>query len=218
MGMSQPGRRAAPGTKRGPPRERRVSLADALFTNTQQKLLRLLYGQPQRSFFANELIGLTRSGSGAVQRELARLLESGLITSEQFGRQRHYRANAKAPIYAELKGIVTKTIGAADPIRHALEPLRKRISTALIYGSLAKGADTAASDIDVLVVGDDLMLEDLYKVLNRVEHALGRKVNPTLLTNNEFMKRRATQGSFVNKVLAAPTIPILGTSGDSTAR
>jgi predicted nucleotidyltransferase len=99
-----------------------------------------------------------------------------------------------------------------------LEPLRKRISTALIYGSLAKGADTAASDIDVLVVGDDLMLEDLYKVLNRVEHALGRKVNPTLLTNNEFMKRRATQGSFVNKVLAGPTIPILGTSGDSTAR
>ena len=113
MGMSQPRRRAAPGTKRGPPGERRGSLADALFTNTQQKLLRLLYGQPQRSFFANELIALTRSGSGAVQRELARLLESGLITSEQFGRQRHYRANAKAPIYAELKGIVTKTIGAA---------------------------------------------------------------------------------------------------------
>jgi predicted nucleotidyltransferase len=218
MGMSSLGRRGAHGAKGRPPRQTQVSLADALFTKTKQKVFRLLYGQPYRSFFANELIALTGSGSGAVQREIARLVDSGLVTSERIGRQRHYRANSNAPIYSELQSIITKTVGAADPIRKALEPLRNGISAALIYGSLAKGADTATSDIDVLVVGDNLMLEDLYSALNPVERALGRKVNPTLLTTDEFMKRRAKAGSFVNKVLAGETIPILGrTNGDSTA-
>lgn len=203
MGISNSARRG--------PRERvRTSLADALFTTTQQKVLRLIYGQPQRSFFANELIELTGSGSGAVQRELARLVDSGLVSSQQIGRQRHYQANTSAPIYEELHGIIAKTVGAADPIRQALEPLRARISLALIFGSLAKGQDSATSDIDVLIVGDDLMLEDVYSAFDAVEKKLGRKVSPTLLTRTEFARRSKVPGSFVSKVLAGQTIGILG--------
>jgi predicted nucleotidyltransferase len=210
MGISQLKRRTTRDGKSSSPGRARTSLADALFTGTQQKVLRLIYGQPHRSFFANELIELTGSGSGAVQRELARLVESGLVTSRQIGRQRHYQANPSAPIYAELHSIVTKTVGAADPIRRALEPLQDRISVARIFGSVAKGEDSAASDIDVLVVGDNLMLEDLYSALQPVEQRLARKVNPTLLTSSEFARRRKTAGSFVSKVLAGPTIQILG--------
>lgn len=116
----------------------RTTLGDALFTTTRQRVLGFLYGQPERSFFANELIGLTGSGSGAVQRELGRLVDSGLVTSRSIGRQRHYQANAGAPIFDELCSIIVKTVGLAEPLRAALGPLGHRITLALVYGSIAK--------------------------------------------------------------------------------
>ncbi|MGQ0835035.1 MAG: nucleotidyltransferase domain-containing protein [Gammaproteobacteria bacterium] len=179
----------------------------------------LIYGQPQRTFFANELIVLTGSGSGAVQRELARLVESGLVTSRVMGRQRHYQANAGAPIFEELRDIVMKTVGAAEPLRAALEPLRDRISLAFVYGSVARGTDTAASDIDLLVVADKLMLEGLYSALEPVERRLGRKVSPTLLTSGEFERRRKASNPFLTKVLSGPRIVLIGDEGvDRAAR
>jgi hypothetical protein len=84
----------------------RTSLADALFTATQQRILGLLFGQPERSFYANELIALTGSGSGAVQRELARLAASGLVVARLIGRQKHYQANPDSPIFADLRRAV----------------------------------------------------------------------------------------------------------------
>ena len=100
-----------------------TSLADALFSGTQQRVLGLIFGQPERSFYATELIGLTGAGSGAVQRELARLAQSGLVTVHPLGNQRHYRANPDSPIYVELCGIALKTVGLAEPLREALAPL-----------------------------------------------------------------------------------------------
>jgi predicted nucleotidyltransferase len=216
MGMSKQKR---PGSlqKADPPSRvaGRTSIADALFKSTQQKVLRWLYGQPQRTYFANELIELTQSGSGAVQRELARLVESGLVTSHRFGRQRRFQANAEAPIFAELCRIVLKTVGAADPIRAALESLGGRISTAMIYGSVAKGSDTATSDIDLLVVSDHLTLEDLYVALDPVEQLLSRKINPTLISTVELQEKRKSAGSFLSRVLDGPTIVLIdhSTSG-----
>lgn len=184
-------------------------LADALFSTTQQRVLRLLYGQPERTFFANELISLLRSGSGAVQRELAKLVESGLVSSRMVGRQRHYQANADAPIFEELRQIVRKTFGAADPLRQALEPLKDRIAFAVMFGSVAKGTDRASSDFDILVVSDHLMLEDLYAALDPAERLLGRKINPLLINSTELESRK--EGSFLSKVLGGPAVPLIGT-------
>ena len=104
-----------------------VGLADALFTTTQQRVLGLLFGQPGRSFFANELIELTGSGSGAVQRELRRLATSGLLTVTRIGNQKHFQANRDSPVFDELCSLVIKTVGLADPIRRALLPLAEKI-------------------------------------------------------------------------------------------
>ena len=102
----------------------RVQLfADALFTTTQQRLLALLYGQPSRSFYASKLIALTGSGSGAVQRELKRLSGSGLVTVTRIGRQKHYQANPGCPVFAELRGLVVKTVAVNDQVRQALEAI-----------------------------------------------------------------------------------------------
>ena len=124
-----------------------ISLADALFSNIQQRVLAYVFGQPERSFFATELIKLAGGGSGAVQRELARLADSGLVTVSRVGTQKHYQANPKAPIFSELCAIAQKTVGLAEPLRSALKPLAKRTAAAFVYGSVAKKQDTAASDI-----------------------------------------------------------------------
>ncbi|HEX9876127.1 MAG TPA: nucleotidyltransferase domain-containing protein [Gammaproteobacteria bacterium] len=189
---------------------RRQSLADALFTSTQQRLLGLLFGQPKRSFFVTELIGLAGAGRGAVQRELSRLEHSGLVSMEKRGNQKYYRANPSASIYKELCSIVRKTVGLQETIRAALEPLDKRIAVALIYGSVAKRADTAKSDIDLLVVADDMTLEELYAYIEPAEKLLGRAINPTLHTKKEFRSRRKSRNAFLKRVLDGPTILLRG--------
>ena len=138
------------------------ALTDALFTSTQQRVLALLFGQPDRSFFVTELMSLADSGRGAVQRELRRLAQSGLVTVTKVGNQKHYQANRDSPLFEELCSIIKKTVGLQEPVRAALEPLRNKISLALIYGSIAKRSDTAASDIDLLLVSDELTLEEIY--------------------------------------------------------
>ncbi|MEQ9450468.1 MAG: transcriptional regulator [Pseudomonadales bacterium] len=177
------------------------SLADALFTTTQQRLLGLLFGQPNRSFFVTEIIDLVDMGRGAVQRELQRLARSGLLLTRRVGNQKHYQANSAAPIFDELCAIVEKTLGIQEMVRNALQPLAQKIELSLIYGSVAKRTDSVASDIDLLVVADELMLEDLNGVLVPVEKRLARKISPTLLTTQEFEQRRVQSDSFVQRVI-----------------
>lgn len=191
-----------------PPRA--AGLADALFTGTQQRVLAWLFGQPERSFYATELIGLAGAGSGAVQRELARLLQSGLVTARPVGNQKHYQANPEAPIYAELCSIVQKTVGLAGPLGEALAPLAARIRAAFVYGSVAKREDTASSDIDLMLISDDLPYSDLYAQLEGVSQRLGRTVNPTLYTPQELAKRVKRKEAFATRVLAQPKLWLIG--------
>jgi predicted nucleotidyltransferase len=206
------------GMKRTPQRTRRpASLAEALFSTTQQRVLGFLFGQPARSFFATELIGLAGGGSGAVQREVARLAESGLITVKSVGTQKHYQANPKSPVYAELCGIAQKTVGLAEPLRKALDPLAKRIKAAFVYGSVAKRSDTAASDIDLMVISDSVSYADLYEAMERMTARLGRTVNPTVYSRRELARRVKQDNSFVKRVLAQPKIWLIGGEGDLSA-
>jgi predicted nucleotidyltransferase len=193
---------------------RPAGLADALFTGTQQRVLAWLFGQPQRSFYATELIGLAGAGSGAVQRELARLAQSGLVTARAVGNQKHYQANPAAPIYAELCSIVQKTVGLAEPLREALAPLAGRIRAAFVYGSVAKREDTAVSDIDMLLVSDDLSYADLYARLEEASQRLGRTVNPTIYTTQELAQRVKRKDAFATRVLAQPKVWLIGGDDD----
>ncbi|MDQ0589644.1 nucleotidyltransferase domain-containing protein [Variovorax paradoxus] len=202
MGKSTP----SPGTHV----EKPASLGDALFTTTQQRVLGYLFGQPDRSFFSSELIKLTGAGSGAVQRELKQLTDSGLLVTSRVGNQKHYQANAAAPIYDELSGIVRKTFGLAGPLRDALEPFAEKIEAAFVFGSVAKKSDTAASDIDLLLISEELAYSDLFLALDAASARLGRTVNPTMFTRKELMRKRKEGESFVSRVLEQPKLWIIG--------
>lgn len=189
-------------------------LAEALFTGTQQRVLGLLFGQPDRSFYATEIIALAGVGSGAVQRELARLAQSGLVTLRPVGNQKHYQANPGSPIFDELCGIIRKTVGLAEPLRQALAPLASQIHAAFVYGSIAKKQDSARSDIDLMLVSDTLTFGDTYLALSEASKRLGREVNPTIFTLRDFARRRQEEGSFVARVLTQPRVWLIGGEDD----
>ena len=189
-------------------------LGDALFAGVQQRVLGALFGNPERSFYGNELLRLTGSGKGALQRELDRLVKAGLVTVRSVGNQKHYQANPEAPIFEELRGIAIKTFGIGDVLRGALLPLAKKIRTAFIYGSVARRADTTRSDIDLLVVSDSLGYQDLIKALQTAERGLGRKISPTLYSAVELAKKRSGKNAFVLRVLEQPKIFLIGSDRD----
>lgn len=186
-----------------------TGLAGALFTTTQQRVLSLLFGQPRRSFFTREVIGLIGAGTGGVQRELKRLVGAGLVVQTSVGNQKHYQANSGSPIFAELCSIVRKTLGVRAELVSAFRPLVDDVIEAFIFGSVAREEDTAQSDVDVLIVSDSLGLEDVYSAMASAEQRLGRRVSPTLYSDAEFQRRKREKNSFVAKILAGPVVVIV---------
>jgi predicted nucleotidyltransferase len=191
-----------------------ISLSNALFSKVQQRVLALIFGQPDRSFYTSEIMRNVQSGTGAVERELSRLQRSGLVSVERIGNQKHYRANQQSPIFAELQSLVIKTVALTEPLRKSLEPCADKIKTAFVYGSVAKGMDTAYSDIDLMVIGDDLNYFELYAALQNVESALCRRVSPTFLSPKDWRRKAAEKGSFIGKVNALPKVFIFGSEKD----
>ncbi|UQE03678.1 nucleotidyltransferase domain-containing protein (plasmid) [Bradyrhizobium japonicum] len=187
-----------------------TNLSDALFSNVQQRVLGLIFGQPDRSFYTSEIVRTVDSGTGAVERELRRLQDSGLVTVQWIGNQKHYRANPDSPVFGELKSLVLKTVGLAGPLAEALRPDADKIQAAFVFGSVAKGSDTAASDIDLMVIGDDLDYSDLYTALQGAESKLHRKVNPLFLRRQDWQRKVSRNDSFVQRISTQPKVFIVG--------
>jgi len=195
----------------------RANLSDALFTQTQQRVLGHLFGQPGRQSTVSELIQATGAGSGAVQRELARLAGSGLLRVEKSGNQKRYSANPDSPIHAELVAIVRKTFGLAEPLKEALAPLVSQLDLAFIYGSVARGQDTSASDVDLLLVSETLGYAEVMAALHPAIERLGRQVNPTIYTRDELAERLRDGNAFVTKLLTQPKLWLIGGEHDLAA-
>ena len=192
-----------------------MSISAALFSDSQARLFGWLLGQPERSYHLSELRRLSGLGSASLQRELSRLVDAGLVLSERVGNLRRFQANQQSPVYTELVALTRKTLGAQPLLREALQPIAARLETAFIYGSVAKQTDTAESDIDLMLVGEDLSLNEILTLLLPLETQLGRKINPNSYTQSEYARRLAEPDSFVNRVLAQPILPLIGKDLDS---
>jgi predicted nucleotidyltransferase len=187
-----------------------TSVADALFSKVRQRVLAVLFGAPDRSFYTNEVIGLAQSGAGAVQRELADLAAAGLLSVRKQGNQKHFQANSASPVFAELRSLVLKTSGLADVLRTALLPIAPQIALAFVFGSMAKQQDTAASDVDLLVVSDTLGYGDVFGALEAASQTLGRTINPALYSAADFQARQLGDNAFINRVMQQPKIWLIG--------
>ncbi len=195
-----------------------VSLPDALFTRTQQRVLGILYGHPEQRFHVSEIITLAGVGSGAVSRELLRLQRTRLVQVRKEGRRKYFQANKEAAIYEELRGLVKKTLGFVETIRAGLEPIKEEIELALIYGSVAKGNDTATSDIDLMIVSDLLHSFEVFDHLIPAMGELRRLIEIRLYAGEEFRDHcKKNQNSFVRRVLEGPTLFVIGSKETADA-
>jgi predicted nucleotidyltransferase len=189
-------------------------LASALFSKVQLNVLGLMLGQPDRSFAISEIIRLAESGSGAVQRELEKLTAAGIVATQVVGKRKFYQANRQSPIFTELHGLVLKTVGLIEPLQKALELYQPKIDVAFVYGSVAKGTDTAKSDIDLMIIGDEIAYGDVFLALHSAEKKLQRPVHPLLMTPEEWRQRRSDSSSFATRIFEQPKMFVLGTADD----
>lgn len=198
---------------------RSTGLADALFSRVQKRVLALLFGQPDRRFQSAELIRLAEGGIGAVHRQLSRLAEAGWVTVFRTGNQKHYQANRACPAFSELHGLVIKTAGLVEPLRQALASKAKAngIRAAFIFGSVARGADTAGSDIDLMVISERLSYPDVFEAVQGAEAILARPVNPSVMSPAEWRAKRAKKDSFAARVAGQPRLFVIGSEDDLAA-
>jgi predicted nucleotidyltransferase len=191
-------------------------MLDALLPQTRQRVLSLLFGQPERAFGTSEVIKLVGAGSGAVQRELDRLSASGLLRIALVDGKKRYSPNPDAAIFGEVRSLIEKSAGVADVLKTSLALLTS-IRFATLYGSVAKGLDRTTSDLDVLIVADGLTLEEVFSALEPAERRLGRRVSPTMYTTEEFRRRRHTRQPFLTKVLAGKHVTLIGSEDAASA-
>lgn len=188
-------------------------LMDLLFPGTRQRVLAVLLLQPEASFHLRELARLAGSHAGTLARELEKLTQAGLLLREDQGNQVRYRAQVRHPLFEDLAAIFRKTHGAVALLRDALAPLDSRIAAALVFGSVARGTASAASDVDLLVLGD-VGFAELARALYPLHEALRREVNPVLYAPAEFAKRARSGDAFARELLAQPKLWVKGTEHD----
>jgi predicted nucleotidyltransferase len=184
-------------------------LADGLFGKTRQAVLAFLFSHTDRAFYTKQILDAVKIGSGAVQRELKNLTDAGIITREVQGRQVYYHANERCPIFDELKGVVRKTFGIADVIVKSLEPVKGKIRTAFIFGSIARGDEDKASDIDLMIVGT-ISFGDVVSHLAEAEENLRREINSVVYPTKEFKQKVKEDHHFVKTVLEGEKIFLIG--------
>ncbi len=184
-------------------------LGATLFARNRRAVLALLYGHPDEEFYLRQVIRTSGGGVGGVQRELDRLTRAGILRRTVRGKQVFFQANPDCPVFEEIKGLVTKTAGAADVLRSALAPLADRIRIAFIFGSVARGQQRAQSDVDLLVVGE-VAFGEVVAALADAQARLRREVNPTVYPPKEFSRKLSEGHHFLRTVVKREKVFLIG--------
>ncbi|HTU94178.1 MAG TPA: nucleotidyltransferase domain-containing protein [Gemmataceae bacterium] len=182
---------------------------DVLIPKTRQAVLSTLLLHGQRSWYLHELAAHLRVRPSSLQRELSRLTAAGILTRRRDGNRVFYQVDENCPLLVDLRGLLAKTVGLVDVLRGALEPLRASIEYAFVYGSLARGEETSASDIDLLIVGP-AGLAEVAPALRQVEQQLGRPVNPSVYSLGEFLKKMRASNHFLTTVWGEKKLAVQG--------
>jgi len=184
-------------------------LSDVLFGQIRGRVLGLLYGQTDKTFYVRQIARQLNTSVGAIQRELEKLASVGLIVRTSVGNQVFYLANRNSPVFAEIRALVAKTVGILEVLRSALEKLSAEISVAFVYGSVARQEEKAESDVDLMIVGA-VSLDDVLTQVPAIEASLGRQITPTVYSRDEFKSKLSAGNHFLNSVLNGKKVFLLG--------
>ena len=191
----------------------RSSILDPLFTRTRQAVLAATILQPTRRWYFRELARQLQLQPSSIQRDLTALTAAGLLERHNDGNRVYYQADRECPIFHELEQILIKTVGVVEVLREAINPARRKIEIAFVYGSIASGNARPESDVDIMIVGD-MGLERIAELFQGIETRLGRQVNPTVYTVQDFQRRLGQESHFLRTVLDSPVLFIQGARSD----
>lgn len=191
-----------------------TALANVLFPGYRRSVLGLLLLHPEQRYHLREIARLTSTTPGTLARELAKLVEAGLLVRSPQGNQIAYAANTASPVFDELASILRKTSGLADVLAQALLPLAERIRVAFVFGSSASGKARVGSDVDVLVIGEDLGYGEVVTALYPAQETLGREINPKLYSPAEWQKLAAGDGAFYREVMTKAKLFLIGSENE----
>jgi predicted nucleotidyltransferase len=186
-----------------------TSVGDLLFGQTRGRVLALLYGAPDESFFTRQIARLVETSVGTVRRELTLLADAGLLKRSAVGSQVFYQANQEHPNFPELRALLAKTTGVFQMLKTALAPLSSRISLAFVYGSVARGEEKATSDIDLMVIGA-VSLDEVLDTVADVEKQLRRPVNPTIYSLEDLRARLHEGNHFLQSLKKKKKVFLIG--------
>jgi len=188
------------------------SLSAVLFPEYRRRVLGLLLMRPELALHGREISRRVGLPAGTITRELTKLAEAGLLRRERRGNQQVYSADTSSPVFAELASILRKTSGMADVLIEALQPVEGKLKAAFVFGSLARGTETAGSDIDLMLIGD-VPFRQAVVLTHPLQEPLGRQINVQVFSPVEF-KAKSRSASFLKDVLAKPKIFLVGTERD----
>jgi predicted nucleotidyltransferase len=189
---------------------RSIGALDALFPTIRAGVLSATLLQPEHWWFMTELARHLETTPSSLQRELESLVAVGLLLRRQDGRRRYFKANTDSQLFSDLRALLDKTSGLVPALKSVLTRFDDRIEQAFLYGSIARGEEHSASDVDLMIVGT-LKRIDLLPVLRKLETRFRREVNVTLYSPEEFHRRLAAEDHFLHSVLKGKTIPLKGT-------
>lgn len=192
---------------------RKPSTLDALFTPPRRGILAATLMDPERWWYQSDLARHLSVHHATIQRELVRLSQAEILTTRRDGNRVYYRANRESPVFPELRALVTKTAGHAEILLAALKPALPEIQVAFIHGSIAKGSERAASDVDLMIIGG-VTLKAIAKAIRSAEEQLGRPINPHLYSAEDFALKTAASNHFLLDVMAHDKIFLVGDSDD----
>ncbi len=179
---------------------RKIPVLDGLFPEIRRGVLSATLTRPDKWWYLSELAGFLRTRPSSLQRELLALVESGILQQRRDGRRVYFKAEGRSPIFPDLRNIFEKTVGLVPALQAMLRPLEEKIACAFVYGSIARLEERATSDIDLMIIGE-VGLAQISTALRKTEKQLGREINVTIYSKDEFRRKIKEGNHFLANVI-----------------
>lgn len=184
---------------------------DALLSRTTQGVLAAILLEREKPWYMSDLAKRLGKTPSTIQRPLESLVTAGILKRFTEGNLVYFERNLDCPFLPELQSLLVKTVGLADILRDLLQIATQRISVAFVYGSIARNEEVSGSDVDLFIIGAATLVE-LTPILRKAEKQLGRPVNATIFSPEEFCDKLRRNNHFLRSVLAKEKIFVLGTA------
>ncbi len=178
-------------------------------SKTRVKLLQLFYSNPNRSFYVREITRKIDEQINSVRRELANLLNIGIITSDNTNNKVYYEVSQKYEFYDPFQTIFggavkKKTTRIKAVATDAAQPAEEsdelkalgRLDLVVYTGQFTRDETTG---VDLLIVGD-VNMNAVTKYVADLEAKEGKEIRYTVMKPSDFSYRMQIKDRFITQL------------------